>query len=131
MNFSAGTVNKINEHIIEFCFNTDVEISEKISIEILNAIHVLSEEKPYALLYDFNKCNILISEIARKFSSVRNYNNSNIIARAIVTQSLSSSLETSHYIKNSNIAAETNMFETKEKAISWLNEKTAQFLKPQ
>jgi len=130
MNFSAGTVKKISDHIIEFYFDKDVEIDQELSVEILGHIMSLSAGKPHALLYNFNKQNILLSEIARKLSGARNYSNAQMIARAIVTQSLSSSLETKHYIKNTNPAADTRVFETREAAIEWLNEKTKELEKP-
>lgn len=130
MNFSAGIVNKINGFIIEFSFNKDVEIDHALSVEALGIIVALAEEKPHAILYNFNKQNIILSEIARKLSGARNFSNAQMIARAIVTQSMSSSLESMHYIKNTNPAADTMIFETKEGAVSWLNEKAKQFLVP-
>jgi hypothetical protein len=123
MKFSAGEVGKINDHIIEFYFEKDIEIDEKLSVEILSAIHALAGGKPHALLYNFNNRNVIISEIARKLSGARSYTNALLIARALVTQSFTSSLESSYYIKNDNPAAETRMFNTKEKAVDWLNEK--------
>lgn len=130
MKFSAGEAGKINDHIIEFYFEKDVEIDEKLSVEILSVIHMLAGNQPHALLYNFNNRNVIISEIARKISGVRSYTNVHLIARAFVTQSLTSSLESSFYIKNDNPAAETRMFETREKAVDWLNEKTREFIFP-
>jgi hypothetical protein len=127
MKFSAGEVGKINDHIIEFYFEKDIEIDEKLSVEILSAIHALAGGKPHALLYNFNNRNVIISEIARKLSGARSYTNALLIARALVTQSFTSSLESSYYIKNDNPAAETRMFNTKEKAVDWLNEKIREF----
>lgn len=127
MKFSAGTVNKIDDLVIEFIFDKDIEIDQQASIEILSLIMNLSEGKPHALLYNFNQQNIILSEIARKFSGVRNYRNSNLVARAIVTQSLSSSLEAKHYISNVNPAADTMVFKTKEEAVEWLHQRAEIF----
>ena len=55
MNFSAGTVNKINEHVIEIFFAKDAEIDERMAIELLDKLYTLSEGQPHALLYNFNK----------------------------------------------------------------------------
>lgn len=126
MNFSAGTVNKIDDFIIEFSFNKDVEIDQELSVELLGIIVAMAKDKPHAVLYNFNKQNIILSEIARKLSGARNFSNAQMIARALVTQSMSSSLESMHYIKNTNPAADTMIFEGREKAITWLNEKVAQ-----
>lgn len=128
MKFSAGYAQKVNDFVIEFYFEKDVEIDQAISIEILGIIMVLSEGKAHALLYNFNTQNIILSDIARKLSGARSYSNAQMIARAVVTQSLTSSLETSHYIKNTNPAADTCIFESREKAYQWLNEKVAQYV---
>jgi hypothetical protein len=128
MKFSAGTARKINDFVIEFNFEKDVEIDQALSIEILGIIMMLSDGKAHALLYNFNSQNIILSEIARKLSGARNYSNAQMIARAVVTQSLTSSLETTHYIKNTNPAADTRIFDGRETALQWLNEKTARHL---
>ena len=128
MEFSAGTIHKINEHIIEIFFVRDAEIDEKMSIEILNEIILLSGGGPHALLYNFNKKNVLLSDIARKLSGVRNYNNVNLISRAMVTQNMVSGIESSHYINHDKPEAETKLFNTKEKAMVWLNQKVESFL---
>ena len=128
MKFSAGSAQKINDFVIEFYFDRDVEIDQALSIEILGIIMVLSEGKAHALLYNFNRQNIILSEIARKLSGARNYSNAQMIARAVVTQSLTSSLETAHYIKNTNPAADTRIFDAREKALDWLNRQVAQHI---
>lgn len=128
MKFSAGSAQKINDFVIEFYFDKDVEIDQALSIEILGIIMALSEGKAHALLYNFNTQNIILSEIARKLSGARNYSNAQMIARAVVTQSLTSSLETAHYIKNTNPAADTRIFDAREKALDWLNRKIAQHI---
>ena len=129
MNFSAGRVSKINELTIEFYFEKDVEIDPQLCKEIVRAIRFFSKGQYHALLFNFNGRHIILSEIARKLSGSKDYSNSKLIARAIVTQSMTSSLETSHYIQNSKPAADTGLFTSKEKAIEWLNEKALAFLK--
>ncbi|MEO8761702.1 MAG: hypothetical protein ABI388_09700, partial [Bacteroidia bacterium] len=74
MEFSAGNITKISEHVIEVFFTRDAEVDEKIAIEILTRIIELTEGGPHALLYDFNKRNVILSDITRKISGVRNYN---------------------------------------------------------
>lgn len=128
MKFSAGRAQKVNDFVIEFYFDRDVEIDQALSIEILGIIMELSGGGAHALLYNFNTQNIILSEIARKLSGARNYSNAQMIARAVVTQSLTSSLETAHYIKNTNPAADTRIFDTREKALEWLNQKVAQHI---
>src|ERR1700739_2528265 len=128
MNFSAGTVNKINEHVIEIFFAKDAEIDEKMAIELLDKLYTLSEGQPHALLYNFNKRNVIIADIARKMSGRRNYNNANLISRAMVSQNMVSGLESSHYINNDRPDAETKLFNSKEKALAWTNEKVEAFL---
>jgi hypothetical protein len=130
MDFSAGTIIKINEYLIEIHFSKDVEIDEKLSVEILGIILSLSDSKPHALLYDFNNKNIIIADVTRKISAARSYINANLIARAFVTQNIASSMESAFYIKNGNPASETLLFDTRQKAIDWLNIKVKQFLKP-
>lgn len=129
MKFSAGTVRKVNDHVIEFSFEKDTEIDQALSIEILGAIMALSAGKPHALLYNFNSHNIILSEIARKLSGARSYSNAQMIARAIVTQSFSSSLESTHYIKHTNPAADTMIFRERDEAILWLDTKIADFIR--
>lgn len=129
MKFSAGSAQKIDEYIIEFTFDKDVEVDQSVSVELLNIIMNFSGGKPHSLLYNFNGQNIISSEIARKFSAPRNYANSGMIARAIVAQSLGSTLEASHYVKNSNPTADTCVFDDREKAIAWLQEKARQMVK--
>jgi hypothetical protein len=128
MKFAAGEVNKIDDLIIEFTFDKDVEIDQQMSIEILSAIMSLSDGKPHALLYNFKEQNIILSEIARKFSGARNYRNSNLVARAIVTQSLSSSLEANHYINKTSPSADTVIFKSRAEAVAWLHEKAKTFV---
>lgn len=128
MKFSGGTVNKINDFIIEFCYERDLEVDQQISVEVLSIIMELSEGKPHALLYNFGRHNIILSEIARKFSGARNYRNAQLTARAVVTQSLSSSLEAKHYIHNVHPSTETRLFEKRENAIEWLQKKSEQLL---
>ncbi|HXD93296.1 MAG TPA: hypothetical protein VNX01_08790, partial [Bacteroidia bacterium] len=98
MEFSAGAITKINEHVIEIFFIRDAEIDEKMAIELLDKLYKLSSGQPHALLYDFNKRNVIIADIARKMSGIRNYNNANLISRAMVSQNMVSGLESSHYI---------------------------------
>ncbi len=126
--FSAGKAEKIGDYIVEFSFEKDIEIDERMSIEILSIIQDLTFGKNHALLYNFNKCNVLLSEIARKVSGVRNYNNSHLIARALVSQSFTSNLESNYYIKNNKPSAETLLFQDRNKAIEWLTEKANHFL---
>ena len=120
MEFSAGTIKKINEHIIEISFIRDGEIDEKMALDILSKIVTLSEGGSHALLYDFNKRNVVLSDIAKKLSGVRNYNNVNLISRAMVTQSMVSNIESSHYIQNTKPEAETKVFKDREEALTWL-----------
>jgi hypothetical protein len=128
MEFSAGTITKINEHVIEIFFIKDAEIDEKMAIELLDKLYKLSSGQPHALLYDFNKRNVIIADIARKMSGIRNYNNANLISRAMVSQNMVSGLESSHYINYDKPEAETKHFKNKEKALTWLNEKVEAFL---
>ncbi len=107
MEFSAGTITKINDHVIEVFFTRDAEIDEKLALEILSDIIVLSKSGPHALLYNFNKRNVIIADIAQRLSGVRNYNNANLISRAMVAQNMVSSMESSHYINYSKPEAET------------------------
>ncbi len=127
--FSAGRAQKVDEHIIEFIFEKDVEVDHAISIEILGIIMTFSEGKAHSLLYNFNNRNILISDIARKFSGPRSFSNSAMMARAIISQSLPSSLEANHYVKNTDLAAETRVFGAREEAVAWLQEKAVLKLK--
>ena len=92
MEFSAGTITKINEHIIEVFFARDAEIDEKLALEILSNIVLLSDGGPHALLYNFNKRNVIIADIAQRLSGVRNYNNANLISRAMVAQNMVSGI---------------------------------------
>lgn len=121
MDFSAGTVKRINEHVIEISFVRDAEIDENMALDILTKIITISEGGPHALLYNFNKKNVVLSDIAKKLSGVRNYNNVNLISRAMVTQSMVSNIESSHYIQNTRPEAETKVFNDREKALAWLN----------
>ena len=130
MEFSAGTIKKISEHVIEISFSKDGEIDERMALEILTIIVKLSDGGSHALLYDFNKKNVIISEIARKLSGVRNYNNANLISRAMVTQSMASNIESSHYVQSTKPEAETKVFNDREKALSWLNAKVKVYLEP-
>jgi len=128
MEFSAGTIDKINEHVIEIFFDRDAEIDEKLALEILSSIVILSKGGPHALLYNFNKRNVIIADIAQRLSGVRNYNNTNLISRAMFAQNMVSSMESSHYISHSRPQAETKLFDDKEKAMAWLNQKVEAFL---
>jgi hypothetical protein len=128
MDFSAGTIKRISEHVIEIFFIRDSEIDEKMALDILSKIVELSAGGPHALLYDFNKKNVLLSDIAKKLSGVRNYNNVNLISRAMVTQSMVSNIESSHYVQNTKPEAETKVFDDREKALTWLNIKIETFL---
>jgi len=128
MDFSAGTIKRISEHVIEIFFIRDSEIDEKMALDILSKIVELSAGGPHALLYDFNKKNVLLSDIAKKLSGVRNYNNVNLISRAMVTQSIVSNIESSHYVQNTKPEAETKVFDDREKALTWLNIKIETFL---
>lgn len=128
MEFSAGAVKKIDDHVIEIFFTQDGEIDQKIAIEILTKIVELSNGSPHALLYNFNEKNVIISEIARKLSGVRNYNNANLISRAMVTQSMTSNIESSHYVQSTKPEAETKVFKDRETALTWLNKKVEAYL---
>ncbi|HTA63099.1 MAG TPA: hypothetical protein VK835_11615 [Bacteroidia bacterium] len=128
MDFSAGTVTKINEHVIEVFFSKDAEVGEKMSIELMDKLYTLSGGQSHALLYNFNKRNVIISDIARKLSVHRNYNNVHLISRAIVSQNMASGIESAHYINYDKPDAETKLFNSKDKAFVWLNEKVEAFL---
>lgn len=128
MEFSAGNITKISEHVIEVFFTRDAEVDEKIAIEILTRIIELTEGGPHALLYDFNKRNVILSDITRKISGVRNYNNANLISRAFVSQTMTGNMEASFYINHERPLAETKLFNNKEKAMEWLNQKVEAFL---
>lgn len=130
MKFSAGTIKKIDDYIIEIFFDKDGEIDQVMAVDILNKIIELSQGGPHALLYNFNDKNVVLSDIAKKLSGVRNYNNANLISRAMFSKNLVSNLESSHYIKNASPQAETKLFNEREKAVVWLNEKIKAFLEP-
>ena len=128
MDFSWGNMILLNKHVIEVLFTQDVEIDQKVAIEILTGIMALSEGEPHALLYDFGKNHVIFSDVARKISGVRNYNNANIISRAMVSQTMTSNMEISFYISHDKPQAETKFFDAKEKALTWLNQKVEAFL---
>ena len=130
MEFSAGTVKKIDDYIIEIYFDKDGEIDQVMAIDILNKIITLSLGDPHALLYNFNDKNVLLSDIAKKLSGVRNYNNANLISRAMFSKNIVSNMESTHYIKNAHPQAETRLFNDREKALTWLNVKVKAFMQP-
>ena len=130
LEFSAGTIKKVNDFVIEISFIKDDEINEKMALDILSKIVELSNGGPHALLYNFNKHNVILSEIAKKLSGVRSFNNVNLISRAMVSQNMVSNIESSHYIQNTKPQAETKLFKDREEALAWLNEKVKAYLKP-
>ena len=102
-----------------------------LSIQHFSEYQMLSSLKLHIHIISFLMLTlIIISDIARKLSGARSYSNAQMIARAIITQSMTSSLESSHYIKNGSLAADTRMFGDKQKAVDWLNEKVKEFVKP-
>jgi len=129
MDFSAGIIKKISDNIIEVIFNRDTEIDEEMMIEIYEKIFSLSKGNPHALIYNADGKNIILSDIARKISGARNYNNVHLISRAIVSQNLVSNIETSFFISHDKPEAETKLFDDKEKAMAWTNKKVHAFLK--
>lgn len=128
MEFSAGIIKKTNDNIIEVIFTSDAEIDEKMMLEIYEKVFSLSKGNPHALIYDADGKNIILSEIARKTSGVRNYNNVHLISRAIVSHNLVSNLETSFFINHDKPEAETKLFDNKEKALAWTTKKVHAFL---
>jgi hypothetical protein len=126
--FLWGDMKLLNKYVIEINFKKDIEIDQKIATDILAGVMKLSGGGPHALLYDFGKQNIIISDVARKLSSVRNYNNANLISRATVSQTMTSNMEVSFYINHDKPQSETKFFDSKEKALIWLNQKVESFL---
>lgn len=128
MQFSGGTIQKVNDITTEIVLLKDAEIDEKMVVEILDGILKLNNGEPHCLLYNFNDKNIILSELARKISGARNYNNANLIARAIFTQNMASNMESVFYINHDKPAAETKIFSEREKALEWLALKAQMFL---
>jgi hypothetical protein len=117
---SIADVFLLEEKIIGIRFTKDGELDELVAIDILRAVLVLAEGKPHAIYYDFNKYNILLSNIAKKLASVRNDLDSNLIARAFLSRTLMNQIEANHFIQYSKPLAETRVFQEEEEALSWL-----------
>ena len=128
MDFSWGNMALLNEHVIEIFFTKDAEIDQKVAIDILTGIMALTGGRPHAMLYNFGKHHVIFSDVARKISGVRNYNNANLISRAMVSQTMTRNMEISFYINHDKPQAETKFFDSKEKAFAWLNQKVETFL---
>ncbi len=113
--------------IVYIFFKTDTDIDEAVGIEILSNIISLTKGEPHALVYDMNKKNIIIREITRKISGVRDARTSNLICRAFIAGSLQNRLESKHYIQNGKPSAETKYFTEKNEALEWIRAKIKEF----
>jgi hypothetical protein len=128
--FDLGYCNIYFEqpHLVMVKFTKDTDVDEPVAVEILSALIKLTKGEPHALIYDFNKKNIIIREISRKISGVRDERTANLVCRAFIAPSLQNKLESKHYIQSGKPAAHTNYFNKKTEAIAWAREKVASFL---
>jgi hypothetical protein len=117
---SIATLHVEERGLIVIIFTKDAELDERCAIEILSAIHQLSEGNAHALLYDFNGNWIRLSNIAKKLASARNSTESKLNARAFLTSSLQHEMEAGHFIHYSKPVCETRIFKEKKEAIAWL-----------
>jgi hypothetical protein len=115
------------EGILYILFKEDTDIDEAVAVELLGNLLKLAGGKPHALVYDFNKKNIIIREISRKMSGVRDTRTSNLVCRAFIASSLQNKLESKHYIQSGKPSAETHYFSKKEDALKWAREKLSEY----
>jgi hypothetical protein len=115
--------------IIMTVFSKDTDADETVAVEILSNLIKLSQGEPHCLIYDFNNKNVIIREITRKISSVRDERTSKLICRAFIASSLQNKLESKHFIQAGKPQAETNYFATKEEALIWVRKKMENFSK--
>ncbi|MBC7865287.1 MAG: hypothetical protein IAF38_20090 [Bacteroidia bacterium] len=115
--------------IIMTVFSKDTDVDESAAVELLGNLLKLAQGEPHGLIYDFNKKNIIIREITRKISSVRDERTSKLICRAFIASSLQNKLESKHFIQAGKPQAETNYFSTKEEALDWVRSKMENFRK--
>ncbi|HEV7230889.1 MAG TPA: hypothetical protein VGO45_06150 [Bacteroidia bacterium] len=112
----------LNGNLIYILFTHDGEIDEPHGVEILSATVQLADSKPHTVLYDFNKKNILLRNIAKQFAAVRNEHESHIYGRAFLTYTLQNEIEAKHFINYNKPLCETRIFKEKQLAMDWLNE---------
>jgi len=124
---SIADVFLLEDKIVGVRFTKDGELNEAVAIDILKAVLDLAEGKPHAIYYDFNKYNVLLSNIAKKLASVRNDLDSNLIARAFLSRNLMNQIEANHFIQYSKPLAETKVFQTEDEALTWLRSKIHAF----
>jgi hypothetical protein len=113
--------------IILILFKKDTDLDESAAVQLLSALVPLTQGEPHALVYDMNKKDIIIREITRKISGVRDARTSNLICRAIVAGTLQNRLEAKHYIQSGKPSAETKYFNYPEDALKWAREQLKQF----
>lgn len=113
--------------VIVIRFKQDTDLDEPVAVEILSHLLKLSRGQPHALIYDLNKKNVIIREISRKLSGVRDERTSKLVCRALIAPSLQNKLESKHYIQSGRPSAETNYFADKESALEWVREKIKAF----
>lgn len=115
--------------ILNILFRKDTDLDEPVAVEMLTGILKLTGGEPHGLIYDFNKKNIVIREIARKLSGVRDARTSKMICRAFVVHSLQNKLESKHYIQSGKPSAETKYFNKKDEALAWVRSCLKEFEK--
>lgn len=118
-----ASVSLEEDKILRILFVRNGDLTEAEAIGILGAVLRLSKGNPHALLYDFNRKSILLSNIAKKLASVRNEHDSNMLARAFVTYNLQNNMEATHFINHSKPLCETKVFHSNEEALAWLRSK--------
>lgn len=109
-------------NIICVKFTHDGEIDEPHGVEILSATVQLADSKAHTVLYDFNKKNILMRNIAKQFAAVRNEHESHLYGRAFLIYNLQNEIEARHFINYNKPLVETRIFKEKKAAAAWLNE---------
>ena len=114
----AAEVMLRNDGIVHFYIKANINLSVQDAKEIVSATGKIGSNKKYPILISSGKYALADKE-AREFAASE-AGNKYTIAGAIVVKSLAQKLLGNAYLKVNKPVTPTALFETEEKAITWL-----------
>lgn len=116
----SANICTLEKSIISVRIFDDADIELEDAVENLEAIHKIANGEKYCLLVDA-RVTVRVSPEARVHSAAAN-NHKNLIARAIIVNSLANKLVGNFLINYNKPNAPTKLFSEEQKALDWLKE---------
>ena len=118
--FSAGMIEKLDDHIILTVLDTDQEISKEVVDQMSNTKNSLIGNNRYGNIVDISKGFINVSEKVKMYTAVDPIINKNKIANAVIVENFGQRLWVDLCVKLYKPTVPTKAFSNLTSAKNWI-----------